>query len=224
MHQPKKVAILAYPNLCLFEFSCALEVFAQHRPEFSEQHYTTSVCAVERSHNISLPVQGLALNTAEGLDKLSSADLIVILGWQGADIQPSETLRNHLLQAYENGTRIASICSGVNLLAYCGLLKDQVATTHWRYTEIAKTKFPDICFNENVLYTDNGQILTSAGSAAGLDMCLHIVKKDYGQHVANAYARRLVIPPYREGGKHSLSNNLFLSIPITLNFPHCYLN
>ncbi|WP_284215632.1 helix-turn-helix domain-containing protein [Agaribacter marinus] len=201
MSTPKKVVVLAYPNLCLFEFSCAMEVFAQRRPEFEVQHYSTVVCATDDSHQVGLPIENLVLSTTKGLSDIHDADLVIIPGWQGPDILPSDALRNSLLSAYNNGARIASICSGVFLLAYTGLLANKVATTHWQYIAKAREKFPNTHFDENVLYTDNGQILTSAGSAAGLDMCLHLVKQDYGQHVANAYARRLVIPPYREGGQ-----------------------
>jgi len=103
--------------------------------------------------------------------------------------------------AHRRGARLVSICSGVFVLAATGLLDGKRATTHWRYVDRLRTRFPKIHVEPDVLYVDEGSILTSAGSAAGLDLCLHIVRRDFGAEVANTVARRLVMPPHRDGGQ-----------------------
>jgi AraC family transcriptional activator FtrA len=106
-----------------------------------------------------------------------------------------------LRRAHANGARLISICSGVFVLAATGLLDGKPATTHWRYLSRLTSKYPDIEIQRDVLYVDAGTILTSAGSAAGIDLCLHIVRRDYGAEIANQVARRLVAPPHRDGGQ-----------------------
>ena len=101
----------------------------------------------------------------------------------------------------QGGARVASICSGAFLLAHAGLLDGRRATTHWRHTERLARLFPDVRVEPDVLYVDEGNVMTSAGSAAGIDLLLHLVRKDYGSHVANMFARRMVVPPHRDGGQ-----------------------
>jgi AraC family transcriptional regulator, transcriptional activator FtrA len=101
----------------------------------------------------------------------------------------------------EGGARVASICSGAFLLAHAGLLDGRRATTHWRHTERLARLFPNVRVEPDVLYVDEGNVMTSAGSAAGIDLLLHLVRKDYGPHVANMFARRMVVPPHRDGGQ-----------------------
>src|SRR5690606_28831611 len=136
-----------------------------------------------------------------GADVLASAGTIVIPGWKGADISPSQELVGALRTAYDSGARLVSICSGVFVLGAAGLLDGHRVTTHWRYTDKLKAKYPHVDVDPNVLYVDSGRILTSAGSAAGLDLCLHLVRRDFGAAIANQVARRLVIPPHRNGGQ-----------------------
>lgn len=200
MTTPLNVAILAYPNLCLFEFSCAFEVFGQTRPEFEREHYRVSVVPIDEPI-VAIGMAKLRMQCDQQTIELQDADLIIVPGWQGLDVEPSKELVNQLRLSYDRGARIASICSGAFLLAYAGLLEQKFATTHWRYIDMARAKFPNVKFDSAVLYAESERIITSAGSAAGLDMCLHIVAEDYGQAVANAYARRLVIPPFRDGGQ-----------------------
>jgi len=135
------------------------------------------------------------------LSGLSQADTIVIPGWRNADELPPRRLLRILLTAHQRGARLVSICSGVFVLAATGLLDGRRATTHWRYIDKLARAFPAIKLEPDVLYVDDGDILTSAGSAAGIDLCLHIVRKDFGAAVANAVARRLVASPHREGGQ-----------------------
>ena len=204
------VCILAYNNLCMFEFGIALEVFALPRPELS-QWYDYKVIATEAGDINGMG--GVNINASHDLSLLAQATLIIVPGWNG---NVSDTLKSALTNAHANGVRIATICSGVFLPAACGLLNGKQATTHWRYTKKLQQEYPDIKVNPDVLYIDEGLILTSAGSAAGLDLCLHIVRNDFGYEIANIVARRLVLPVHREGGQAQFvprpiikSNDLF---------------
>lgn len=189
------VCILTYNNLCIFEFGIALEVFALARPELTHW-YDYKVIATDNGDINGMG--GVTINATNDLSLLESASLIVIPGWSG---EVSDDLKSALLKAHAKDVRIATICSGVFLPAACGLLNGKEATTHWRYAEKLQTEYPDIKVNPEVLYIDEGSILTSAGSAAGIDLCLHIVRNDFGSEVANTVARRLVLPAYREGGQ-----------------------
>jgi AraC family transcriptional activator FtrA len=135
------------------------------------------------------------------LSALRRADTIVIPGWRGAEERPSRDVTDALLKAHRRGARLVSICSGVFVLAATGLLNGRRATTHWRYAETLRRQYPEIEVDPDVLYVDDGDVLTSAGSAAGIDLCLHIVRQDFGAKVANQVARRLIMPPHREGGQ-----------------------
>lgn len=193
------VAVLAYDGLCTFEFGCAVEVFSLERPELGVPWYRFGVCAVTRG-----PLHaagGVGFTAPHSLNLLDRADTIVIPGWQGADVPPPAALVKKLRAAHARGARLCSICSGVFVLAATGLLDGKAATTHWRYAEKLRQRFPTIEVRPNELYVDAGSIITSAGSAAGLDMMLHLVRQDYGARVANLVAQRLVISPHREGGQ-----------------------
>ena len=193
------VVALAYDRLCTFEFGCAVELFALERPELGVEWYQFAVCAIEPG-----PIRaagGITISAEYNLELLARADTIVIPGWRDADEAPPEELLVHLRAAHARGARLCSICSGVFILAAAGLLDGQRATTHWRYTDKLARRYPGIDVQPDDLYIDNGQVITSAGSAAGLDMLLHLVRRDYGAHVGNLVAQRLVVPPHREGGQ-----------------------
>jgi len=196
---PHHVAILAYDRLCTFEFGCAVELFALERPELEVAWYTHAVCAVEEG-----PLRaagGLALQAPHGLDALDGADTIVIPGWRDANEPPPAALLAALGRAHARGARLCSICSGAFVLAHAGLLDGRRATTHWRYFDQLASSFPAIAIERDALYVEDGQIITSAGSAAGLDMLLHLVRSDFGADIANRVAQRLVIPAHRDGGQ-----------------------
>ncbi len=122
-------------------------------------------------------------------------------GWRGVDVPAPRPLLEALKRVPARGGRLVSICSGVFVLAAAGVLDGRRATTHWRYAELLARRYPDIRVDADVLYVDDGPVLTSAGSAAGLDLCLHIVRRDHGAAVANNVARRLVLAPHRDGGQ-----------------------
>jgi AraC family transcriptional regulator, transcriptional activator FtrA len=191
------VAALAYDGLCTFEFGCVVEMFSLERPELGVDWYRFAVCAAERG-----PLRaagGIQVVAPHGLAMLARADTIVVPGWRRADEPPPEPLLRALRRAHARGARLASICSGVFVLAATGLLDGKGATTHWRYADKLRERHPAIDVRTNELYVDEGDILTSAGSAAGLDMLLHLVRRDHGAKVANQVAQRLVIAPHRLG-------------------------
>jgi len=192
------VVALVYDGLCAFEFSCAAEVFGLARPELGPDWYRFETCS--RGRSVS-SLYGMRMRAANGLERLHAAGTIVIPGWQGIDVPVPQAILDALRGAHARGARLLSICSGAFVLAATGLLDGRRATTHWRYAEALQRRYPAICVDPNVLYVDEGSVLTSAGSAAGLDLCLHLVRRDYGSAIANQVARRLVIPPHRDGGQ-----------------------
>ena len=192
------VAVLVYDGLAAFEFGIVTELFGLPRPEFGRNWYRFEVCALQPG-----PLKttgGITLQARSGLNRLSAAGTIVIPGWKTHE-EPPPKLIKALQNAHAEGARLISICSGAFALAATGLLNGKRATTHWRYVEELRSRYPEIRVEPDVLYVDEGTILTSAGSAAGIDLCLHVVRSDYGAAVANQVARRLVVPPHRDGGQ-----------------------
>ena len=194
-----RVVALAYDGLCTFEFGCTVELFALPRPELAVPWYEFRVCALERG-----PLRaagGLRLTGHGGIRLLERADTIIVPGWRSIEERPPAALLEALGRAYRRGARLCTICSGVFVLAAAGLLDGRRATTHWKYAQALAARYPRIRVEPNALYVDEGQIITSAGSAAGLDMLLHLVRRDFGAKIANQVARRLVVAPHREGGQ-----------------------
>jgi AraC family transcriptional regulator, transcriptional activator FtrA len=193
------VVALVYDGLCTFEFSCAAEVFGLPRPELGPNWYRFETCSM-KGRDVR-GQYGLRMKADGGLDRLMTAGTIVVPGWEGINVPVPVLLLDSLRKAHASGARLLSICSGSFVLAATGLLDGRRATTHWRYADAFRQRFPLIEVDPNVLYVDEGAVLTSAGSAAGLDLCLHLVRRDWGPAIANQVARRLVIPPHRDGGQ-----------------------
>lgn len=191
------VVALAYDGLCTFEFGVAVEIFGLPRPEMGDDWYRFRVAAVDEGELRA--TGGIRLVTDGDLTLLEQADLIVVPGWRGVEETVPPALCEALCRAHARGCHLLSICSGVFVLAAAGVLDGRKATTHWRYTQTLKSRYPAIEVIEDVLYQDEGTILTSAGSAAGIDLCLHVVRRDYGMDAANRVAHRLVIQPHRDG-------------------------
>ncbi len=193
------VCTLAYDRLCTFEYALCVEVFSLNRPEITGPFYRFETICIEPGPFAA--AGGLSVDGNHDLTRLRAADLVLVPGWRDPGERPPSTLLDALRDAHEAGGRIASICSGVFVLAAAGLLSGRRATTHWRYVERLRAAYPDIEVLPDILYVDDGDVLTSAGSAAGLDLCLHIVRKDHGAALANQLARTLVIPAHRDGGQ-----------------------
>ncbi|THV22261.1 transcriptional regulator FtrA [Peteryoungia ipomoeae] len=194
-----RVVTLAYDGLCTFEFGAAVEVFGLSRPEMGCNWYRHATAAIEPG-----PLRaagGLSVTASGDLSLLEEADLIVVPGWRGINEPVPPSLIAALRAAHARGARLMSLCSGVAVLAATGLLDGRRATTHWRYVDAIAARHPAIQLDPDVLYVDEGDMLTAAGSAAGIDLCLHVVRRDFGAEAANSVARRLVVPPHREGGQ-----------------------
>ncbi|WP_422738662.1 transcriptional regulator FtrA [Micromonospora sp. WMMD729] len=203
-----RVAVLAYPGMSVFETGIVTEVFGLPRPEFDVDWYDLVICA-EQPGPVPV-VGGVSLHTPYGLAELAAARTVIVPGVPDVTADPSPELVAALRTAHARGARIMSICSGAFALAGAGLLDGRRATTHWRYAELLARRYPRVEVDPNVLYLDDGDLLTSAGSAAGLDLSVHVVRRDHGAAIANAVARRLVIPPQRDGGQAQ-----FVEAPVT---------
>jgi AraC family transcriptional regulator, transcriptional activator FtrA len=195
----RRVAVLAYDRLSTFEFGIAVEIFGLPRPELNLDWYQFRVCSLDPG-----PLKatgGIMVQPPAGVRALRGAGTIVIPGWRDPNECPPAALLAAVRAAHARGARLVTICSGVFVVAATGLLDGKRATTHWRYVDRLRALYPKIRLEPDVLFVDEGTILTSAGSAAGIDLCLHIVRGDYGAEIANQVARRLIVPPQREGGQ-----------------------
>jgi AraC family transcriptional regulator, transcriptional activator FtrA len=194
----RTVALLAYDGLTMFEFGVANEVFGYDRSEmFGVPWYRFFVCAPARTITVD---GGLRLQVQHGLARLSGVDTIVVPPTAYPDRVPAAVL-DALRKAHQRGARLVSLCTGAFVLAAAGLLDDRRATTHWSETDELARRYPRVRVDPGVLYIDDGDILTSAGSAASIDLCLHLVRLDFGVAIASRLARRMVVPPYRDGGQ-----------------------
>jgi AraC family transcriptional regulator, transcriptional activator FtrA len=193
------VAALLHEKVATFELGIVTEIFGLPRPEMGPDWYRL-VTVAEATRPLRA-TGGLQVTPEAGLEALARAGTIVIPGWRTDGAPPSPAVKKALSQAYERGARLVSICSGAFLLAACGFLAGRQATTHWLYAEQLQSLYPEVDVNPKVLYVDGEQILTSAGSVAGVDLLLHIVRKDFGARAANEIARRMVMAPHREGGQ-----------------------
>jgi len=200
---PHLIAAAAYNGLLAFEYSIARELLGRDRRDLDDEWYDFRLCRVERgrlssSHGLGIRPEGTA-------DELASADTVLVAGWRETLERPSESFLEALREAHDNGARIVTICTGVFPLAYAGLLDGRRATTHWMHAPTLRESFPRIDVDEDALYIHDdegpGRISTSAGCAAGLDLCLSVIREDFGLAIANTVARRMVAPVHREGGQ-----------------------
>jgi AraC family transcriptional activator FtrA len=195
-----RVAVLGFDGMAPFELGVAAEVFALPRPELQVGWWYSFALCAERPGPLTV-VGGFTVDAPFGLRTLARADTIVIPGTADVHRDPSGEVLATLRRAHARGGRLLSICSGAFVLAATGLLDGQVAATHWRYASLLASRFPRVRVDPDVLYIDAGQIVTSAGTAAGIDACLHLVRRDHGAEIANRVARRMVVAPHRDGGQ-----------------------
>ncbi|MDX1891744.1 helix-turn-helix domain-containing protein [Mycolicibacterium sp. 050158] len=198
------VAILAYDGMSGFESGLAAEIFGitELPDRFSagipRPWYSIKTCAEQPEVRM---LGGATVRTPYGLADLAAADTLVIPSVRDITAPTSPALIEAIVEAHQRGARLVSICSGAFALAAAGVLDGRSATTHWLYVEVLRERFPAVRVDPAPLYVDGGDVLTSAGCAAGLDLCLHVVRSDHGSRVANDVARRLVISPHRSGGQ-----------------------
>ncbi|MEV5727484.1 helix-turn-helix domain-containing protein [Streptomyces pharetrae] len=193
------VAVLLFSGGPIFESSIPLSVFGIDRQDAGVPRYRLLVCAGEDG-----PLRttgGLELTAPHGLEAISRAGTVVVPAWRSITSPPPEDALDALRRAHEEGARIVGLCTGAFVLAAAGLLDGRPATTHWMYAPTLAKRYPSVHVDPRELFVDDGDVLTSAGTAAGIDLCLHIVRTDHGNEAAGALARRLVVPPRRSGGQ-----------------------
>ncbi|MFC9842406.1 GlxA family transcriptional regulator [Streptomyces sp. NPDC060223] len=194
----RDVAVLALEGSHAFELGVFCEVFGIDRSDDALPVYDFALVSVTGD---SVPTRhGFDVRASHGLERLASADLVCVPAYDLGVRQP-DRLADELRAVTERGARVLSICTGAFLLGEAGLLDGRRCTTHWRYTEELARRHPSARVESDVLYVDEDPVITGAGTAAGVDACLHLVRKEHGSAVANAIARRMVAPPHREGGQ-----------------------
>ena len=194
-----RVAALAFDGMAPFELGIVVEVFGLARPELGVAWYELAICSPDPSPLRA--VGGIGLVADHGVEAIAGAGTVIVPAWPRVGEPVPPDVLDALRDAHAAGARIVSICSGAFVLAAAGLLDGRRAATHWRYASALRARHPDVVVDEGVLYVDDGDVLTSAGSAAGIDLCLHIVRSDHGSAIANHVARRLVVAPHRDGGQ-----------------------
>ncbi len=190
------VALAGADGTPLFELAAACEVFGADRG-LADTWYDFAVCGPDGAQ-----VGGwLTAGIGHGLAALADADTVIVPSCRDVAEPPPPELVDAVRAAHRAGARVASLCTGAFALAEAGLLDGRRATTLWAHTALLHERYPAVRVDADVLYIDDGDVLTSAGKAAGMDLCLHLVRTDYGTAVANALARSLVVPPHRPGGQ-----------------------
>ena len=210
----KRVSLVTLPPVAIFEFGVAVEVFGVDRRDNGIEPFDFRVCAVEPG--VPLPakdVDPFTITPQHGLEEVPDSDLVIVsatLVREDADYPPE--VLDVLRAAHANGATLLSLCSGSFVLGAAGLLDGRRSTTHWIYTDLMQRRFPATTVDPSVLFVEDDRVITSAGTAAGIDACLHLVRKELGTAVATTIARRMVVPPQRDGGQQQ-----FVDLPI----PEC---
>ncbi len=207
---PGTVAGVIYDEMGAFTLGLALEVFGRALPEDGYPGYNISVVSAEGRSITAFG--GMRVSATGSMQDLRRARIILIPAWRSNTERPPGRLLAELRLAAKRGAILLSICDGAFVLAHAGLLDGRRATTHWADLADLRAQFPDIRVEDDVLYVDEGNIITSAGGASGIDACLHLVRRDFGTRIANAVARRMVIPPHRDGGQRQ-----YVATPIAVN-------
>ncbi|WP_106399512.1 GlxA family transcriptional regulator [Actinocorallia populi] len=194
---------IGLPSWDLYELSIPCTVFGKPQPDLADPWYDLRLCSTgEGPENAG---SGLSLRTRYGLDDLVGADTVIVPSVPDPCVEEGAPLPQELItalrRAYDAGSRMVSLCTGAFALAEAGLLDGRRATAHWMHTALLAERYPKVQVDDSVLYVDDGDVLTSAGLTAGLDLCLHLVRRDLGARVANQLARRMVVPAHRPGGQ-----------------------
>ncbi|MEU6739493.1 GlxA family transcriptional regulator [Streptosporangium sandarakinum] len=207
------------PSWDLYELSIPCTVFGKPQPDLADPWYDLRLCGTggpSPDGRSGLARSGLTVRTDHGLDGLVGADTVIVPSVPDSCVEEGTPLPAELVtalrRAHAAGARIVSLCTGAFALAEAGLLDGRRATAHWMHTARLAERYPKVRVDDSVLYVDDGDVLTSAGLTAGLDLCLHLVRRDLGAHIANQLARRMVVPAHRPGGQAQFID---LSVPAT---------
>lgn len=186
-------------RVAAFELGIVCQVFGLDRSGDGLPGHDFAVCGA--APGLVPTTSGFAVEVTHGLDRVARADLVTVPAWPTLDAPVAPEIRAALAAAVERGATVLSVCSGAFALAAAGLLDGRRATTHWQFADLLARRYPRVTVDRDVLHVADGPVLTSAGAAAGIDACLHVVRERHGAAVANALARRMVVPAYREGGQ-----------------------
>ncbi|WP_428838202.1 GlxA family transcriptional regulator [Streptomyces roseofulvus] len=206
---------IGFPSWDLYELSIPCTVFGKPQPDLADPWYDLRLCSTGQGGQDGSPAEtGLSLRTRHGLDDLVDADTVIVPSVPDPCVDEGRPLPPELItalrRAHDAGARMVSLCTGAFALAEAGLLDGRRATAHWMHTAQLAERYPKVEVDDSVLYVDDGDVLTSAGLTAGLDLCLHLVRRDLGAHIANQLARRMVVPAHRPGGQAQFID---LSVP-----------
>ncbi|MFZ6819217.1 helix-turn-helix domain-containing protein [Undibacterium sp. Ji22W] len=226
---PLSVVLIAFDRISPFHLAVPCVVFGEAHPGCPKLKF--KVCAAEPG--TLRTSTGFSITIDYGLAALRRADIVIVPSWRDPAEKPPAQLLKALNAAHSGGAKIVGLCLGAYVLAEAGLLDGLSATTHWAYATDFSKRYPQINLDANVLYVEENGIVTSAGTAAGIDCCLYLLRQQYGSEVANSVARRLVVPPYRQGGQaqyieqpipesqaHSRISDLFDWVRENLHAPH----
>jgi transcriptional regulator GlxA family with amidase domain len=210
----KRVSVILLEPVSVFEFAMAVEVFGIDRRDEGYEPFDFRVCALHPERPLTTKtVTPFSITPTHGLDGVRGSNLVIVSatpprGEHGYPPQILEAIR----QAHQDGAILLSLCSGAFLLGAAGMLDGRRSTTHWMYTDDLQAEFPQTEVDPGVLYVDDGDVITSAGTAAGIDAALHLIRRELGQEVAIRIARRMVVPPHRDGGQQQ-----FVDIPMPVD-------
>lgn len=191
------VAVVAFNHFSPFHLSVPCIIFGDllHDQKLFELKIYAEESGPIRSN------EGLSVQSSLSAEELAKADIIIVPSWRDPAEKPSQVMLDAMVEAHAQGNQVVGLCLGTYVLAYAGLLKNRKAATHWEFEQDFISRFSDVKLDCNALYVDDDRLITSAGTAAGLDCCLYLVRQHYGSVIANKLARRMVTPPYREGGQ-----------------------
>ncbi|MEV0395530.1 helix-turn-helix domain-containing protein [Polymorphospora rubra] len=208
---PHRVVVIVDENSNPFELGCATEVFGLRRPEIGRDLYDFRLCSPEPG--ILMRDGFFTLTGVAGLEAVESADTLIVPNRPDVDVPRRPAVLDAVRRAHARGARLVGFCSGAFTLAEAGVLDGRRATAHWQWADAFRARFPAVRLEEDVLFVDDGELLTSAGSAAALDLGLHIVRRDHGAEIANTVSRRLVFAAHRDGGQRQFIRRPMPDIP-----------
>lgn len=225
---PGRIALLAFDGISDFHLAVPHMVFGEDRRAMGIPRYRVEVCAARPG--LIRSAAGFELRIRHGLEALQRADTVIVPSWNEVERAAPTPVIEALQAAHRRGRRIVGLCMGAFLVAEAGLLDGRTGTTHWAWAELFARRFPEVQLDPKVLYIDHGDVVTSAGTAAGLDCCLHLLRRDIGAELANRVARRLVVPPHRQGSQAqyveqpTLSNSGVQRLARTLEWAQAHLD
>lgn len=193
------IAVVAFDRINPFHLSVPCLVFGEEQPSPELPPCEIRVCTPDAAPIIT--TAGFTVSTGHGLDEVAGASMVIVPSWPDPDLPAPPAIVDAIRTAHDSGARVVGLCLGAFVVADTGLLANRPAATHWKWADVFARRFPDVQLDRESLYVDDGDIVTSAGTTAAIDTCLHLLRRQHGAELANRVARRLVAPPHREGGQ-----------------------